>query len=478
MGRYVIPYFEGEDERLGELAGNAAAARVARNVTTDHGRLASAAGLADYIAEAAPGGAESLYVFCETGEDGVRAEYVLTGAADGVRVWRDGQWKLLFAGTAGGWGFLSYKKGADSILIFGNGVDEVQVWDGQAESSAKLEGVPAKGKFFALHYERVWMCGDAENPDRLYYSRMLNPNDWTGDAVTPETGGGFVVLPTFDGGVITNLYSVGGDLCILKSTTAMLLYGTSPDNYQVTRMSGEMGTIAGRTAAVYGQTGYFVTAHGIGVQSGTTISLLDDRKLPRLFDGDYCEEPDCGEGLSPHFGACAAGICFRERLWFALPLGQERKNSVVLEYDLARETYMLHDFGGAVDFARAGQMREKLLVLGADGVVRALGGGVPAPGQWRTPWLDFGSSEEKVARGIALYGRIESEGDAACVAVTVESDRGKKVRRLCTRDAVGAEKNRYFRRGFRLGGRRFRIDICAEAGTRFCFTGGMELLTE
>lgn len=78
--------------------------------------------------------------------------------------------------------------------------------------------------------------------------------------------------------MITNLYSVGGDLCILKSTTALLLYGTSPENYQVTRMSGELGTIAGRTAAVYGQTGYFVTAHGIGVQSGTTIVLLDDRQ--------------------------------------------------------------------------------------------------------------------------------------------------------------------------------------------------------
>ena len=65
------------------------------------------------------------------------------------------------------------------------------------------------------------------------------------------------------------------------------------------------------------------------------------------------------------------GVIWKQLLWFALPLGQERKNSVVLEYDLARETYMLHDFGGAVDFARAGQMREKLLVLGADGVVRA-----------------------------------------------------------------------------------------------------------
>ena len=56
------------------------------------------------------------------------------------------------------------------------------------------------------------------------------------------------------------------------------------------------------------------------------------------------------------------GVIWKQLLWFALPLGQERKNSVVLEYDLARETYMLHDFGGAVDFARAGQMREKLLV--------------------------------------------------------------------------------------------------------------------
>ena len=85
--------------------------------------------------------------------------------------------------------------------------------------------------------------------------------------------------------------------------------------------------VAGRTAAVYGQTGYFVTAHGIGVQSGTSIVLLDDRKLPRLFDAAYCEEENCQEGLSPHFGACARGICFRERLFFALPLAQEEQNA-------------------------------------------------------------------------------------------------------------------------------------------------------
>lgn len=80
-------------------------------------------------------------------------------------VFRDGQWKTLYTGTAGDWGFLSYKKEDDSILIFGNGVDPVQCWDGASETATALAGAPAKGKYFALHYERVWMCGDAENPD-------------------------------------------------------------------------------------------------------------------------------------------------------------------------------------------------------------------------------------------------------------------------------------------------------------------------
>lgn len=475
MGRYVIPYFEGLDESLGALAGNAAAARVARNVTTEHGRLSSAAGFAEYISQAVPGEAESLYVFCETDENGVGEEYVVAGCTDGVYVWRNGSWDKLFAGSAGGWGFLSYKKGEDSILIFGNGVDDVQCWDGNAEASAKLEGAPAKGKYFALHYERVWMCGDSEAPDRLYYSRMLDPNNWTGDAATPEIGGGFVDLPTFDGGVITNLYGVGGDLCILKSTTALLLYGTSPENYQVTRMSGEMGTIAGRTAAVYGQTGYFVSAQGICVQSGTTIVLMDDRKLPRIFSGNYCEEQeDCTERLNEHFGAGAAGACFGERLWFSLPLGMSESNNALIEYDLARETYVVHDGRSVTGFARAGKMRERLLVLCADGKVYVYGEGVPQAAQWMTPWMDFGSNKEKIFKSISLYGRMTAKGGEPAVCVTVESERGKKVRVL----KADEWEDKLFKRRMRLGGRRFRINIEAAQGTQFCFTGGLEIETE
>ena len=344
-----------------------------------------------------------------------------------------------------------------------------------AAVSAALEGVPARGKYFALHYERVWMCGDKDAPDRLYYSRMLDPNDWTGDAETPEIGGGFVDLPTFDGGVITNLYGVGGDLCILKSTTALLLYGTSPENYQVTRMSGEMGTIAGRTAAVYGQAGYFVSAQGICLQSGTTIVLMDDRKLPRVFSGSYCQQQgDTSEKLNESFGACAVGICFGERLWFSLPLGQSERNNALIEYDVARETYILHDGCGVTGFARAGRMREKLLTLCDDGMVRVMGEGTAAPAQWTTPWMDFGSNAEKIVRGVALYGRMTAQEGKPAVTVTVESERGKKTRVL----THGKWEDKLFERKMRLGGRRFRMSIEAAEGTAFCFTGGLEIETE
>lgn len=77
-------------------------------------------------------------------------------------------------------------------------------------------------------------------------------------------------------------------------------------------------------------------------------------------------------------------------------------------------------------------------------------------------------------RAFALYGRLESPGRRPCVRVTVESERGKKVRYL---EALGPREKLYKRR-FRLGGRRFRVDISAVSGTRFCFTGGLELETE
>ena len=244
-------------------------------------------------------------------------------------------------------------------------------------------------------------------------------------------------------------------------------------------MSGSLGTIAGRSAAVSNLSAYFLTTHGIGVQSGTTLSLLDDRKLPRLFESAYRQ--DCApeeKGLSPHFGESAVGICHNERLYFALPVGEEKRNSLLLEYDLDRQTYMLHTVGEVVALARAGSMREKLYLLGGDGYVyQWLAGPEPGVGRafWRTPWLDFGTNERKTVTGFSVYGRLFArKGITPYVRVTVASETERRVRVLRPRRG-GEELHRY---RFRVRGRRFQVSIEALEGAGFSFTGGLELEVE
>ncbi len=469
----TIPYFSGVDERSGVLAGDPSAALVARNVVTDYGRLASAQSMARVTLENPPGIPTALYVFSDRVGSETR-EYIIVGTTNAVYAWKQDRWQRLFSGASGGdWGFLTYQDGDDTLLLFGNGLDNVQMWNGETPLSVDLPGAPGKGRFFALHYERVWMCGDFETPDRLYYSRAMDVTDWSADLELPERGGGLVELPTFDGGRVTGLYRVGNDLCILKSTTALLLYGTSPDNYQVVEMSGSLGTIAGRSAAVAGLCGYFLTTHGIGVQTGTTLALLDDRKLPRLFEPNYSDDH---EGLAAAFGSCARGIYHNERLFFVLPTGMEEKNNLLLEYDLARQTYMQHTPGCIVAMARAGEMREKLYLLNDEGAVLEWNAG-PYPDRkayWCTPWLDFGTTQFKTIEGFSLYGRIFSADKTPYVRVTVQSDKERRIRILRPRRG-GDELHRY---RFRVHGRRFQIAIEALEGTGFCFTGGLELEVE
>lgn len=470
-----IVYFTGIDERLGKLAGNPSGALTALNVSTDYGRLASYPGTKE-MTECCPCAEPTrLYVFSDRVEAQTH-EYIVVGAQDGVYAYKQGEWICIYAGASGGdWGFVTYMKNEETLMLFGNGIDPVQVWNGEDASSSPLEGAPGRGRFFALHYERVWMSGDFEHPDRVYYSRAMDINNWTPDVEIPDKGGGFVELPTFDGGEMTGLYVVSTDLCVLKSTTALLIYGSSPDSYQVVQMTGSLGTIAGRSAAVAGQNGYFITSGGIGVQAGTTISLLDDRKLPKLFDPTYCLDCDpCKEGLSPNFGKSAAGMASGERLYFSLPVGEEEQNSILLEYDLSRQTYMIHTGKAIVSMARAGKMREKLLVLTDKGEVlwwAATPQRADATALWVTPWLDFGSNGLKTVKGFSLYGRIFSEQRTAHAKVVIESDKGRKIRILTPRRG-GEELYRFV---FRLTGRRFRVRIESIGDAGFCFTGGLEL---
>lgn len=490
---FTIPYVVGVNESSGEVNVNPYLASYAQNIHTTYGVLETARGYREYISTPLPARPTRIYLFSDVDTAaGTRTRHVIVTTEDQVLVWDEAAsaWKVLMDGAlSGDWGFITYQKDDDVILILGNGKDPVKVWDGVADALSDLEGAPCRGRFFALHYERLWMGGDPALPNSVFYSRQFNPNDWTGDLATPSAGGGQVDLPSFEsGGFITGIYTSGNEIIVMKESTAIRIYGTSPSSYTAYEITGGIGTRAERAIVPFAGANYFLTRHGLGVQSGSAVSLLGDRAIPRIFDGMYVY----GQALrlAADYPDKACGTRFDSKIWIAVPLGESAENNALLEYDPNRESMMLHRGINVIDWADGSQEDEYVIFAGANAAgeyrVYAYGDsvdydGAPQQSVWESPWQDFGDKgRRKFIRQARLYGSIEKAvealPDSPRVSVTVETDRG----RFChdIEPFPFRPQPQSYRFGLRLMGERFRVVIEAQANARFRFTGGVELEVE
>lgn len=488
---FSIPYVVGVNESSGDVNVNAYFAPYAQNIHTTYGVLESARGYREFIPVPLPDRPTRIYLFNDVNTiTGTRTRHIVVTTEDKVMVWRDGDWHVLYEGAkSGDWGFITYQKNDDVILIMGNGKDNVKVWDGVSDSLSDLEGIPCKGRFFALHYERLWTGGDPAMPNSVFYSRQFNPNDWTGDQLTPAAGGGQVDLPSFEsGGFISGIYTTANEVIVMKESTAIRIYGTSPSSYTAYEIVGGVGTKAERAIVPYSGANYFPTRHGLGVQSGGTVTLLGDRSMPRLFDGMYYEGQQIRVNLAYQTKAC--GTRFDEKLWFALPIGDSTENNAVIEYDPNKESMMLHRGLNVIDFALCDQEDNYVVFVGqnpeGEYKVYCYGDalaydGTPQKSIWCSPWQDFGEKgRRKVVRQVRFYGHIEKAVEAmpetATVTVRVETDRGvfsKEVAAFPFRDLPQS-----YRFGLRITGERFRVVIETGENARFRFSGGVELEVE
>lgn len=490
---FSIPYALGVNESGGEVNANPSLSPYAQNIHATYGLLETARGYREYIAAPLPARPTRIYLFTDMDTvAGTRARHVVVTTETQVLAWDEGAstWKVLLDGAlSGNWGFITYQKDDNVILIMGNGMDPVKVWDGTSDALSDLEGAPCKGRFFALHYERLWMGGDPALPNSVFYSRQFNPNDWTGDLDTPSAGGGQVDLPSFEsGGFITGIYTSGNEIIVMKESTAIRIYGTSPSSYTAYEITGGIGTRAERAIVPFAGANYFLTRHGLGVQSGSAVSLLGDRSIPRVFDGMYAHGRDMRLGEDYPERAC--GTRFDSKIWMAVPLGDVAENNALLEYDPNRESMMLHRGISVIDWADGSQEDEYVLFVGANDAgeyrVYAYGDsadydGAPQHSVWESPWQDYGDKgRRKIVRQVRLFGSIEKGTadlpESPKVRVTVETDRGRFVR-LVEPFSFRPQPQSY-RFGLRLSGERFRVVIAAEENARFRFTGGVELEVE
>ena len=163
--------------------------------------------------------------------------------------------------------FINFEVKGEKAFIFANGVDNLKTYNGTTvrtllnrrpvydentgdlkhyvdangtihQSESTIKTYAPKGKFIEMYKDRVFIAGDAENPNRVYYSTAgingADVEDWTYPIEEGEANmhGGYEEFPTWDGGVIIGLRTLFGEITIFKNKQIIQLYGTYPGNYE------------------------------------------------------------------------------------------------------------------------------------------------------------------------------------------------------------------------------------------------------
>ncbi len=120
----------------------------------------------------------------------------------------DGVFTNLFTGLESG-AIPAYST-FDDILIMSSDstVDVPRSWD--QTTAQNLAGSPPNFAFSETHQNRSWAAGVAADPSRLYYSALLDPEDWIG------AGSGSIDIDPNDGDRITGIISHKNELWVFK----------------------------------------------------------------------------------------------------------------------------------------------------------------------------------------------------------------------------------------------------------------------
>ena len=435
-GSFSIPTPKGVYQAEGDTNTNVNYAYRAQNIRTEYGMLASSLGTEPAQMASLGQPAETLARFYRRNRPDdpdvfIAAAgghlYAYTAGTDG---WM--QFEQEFASDK--WSTATYETALNGetvdVLLLSNALDGM--WAIVGGSTLTLEkktlnlGDGAEEVKFAVlgrHAERIWGAGDQKHPDNIYYSRPYNPFDWTGNPETPETGGGMIQLPTWDGDSFIALEPFGGYMLAVKQHTVFEVRGTDPSSFAVTAAYGTSGPVEGRTVCTDRLRTYFLSQSGLGAYDGTSIQLLARDALHETMRRRRKD----AQSLAT---ACVCDHVYYLALCVEYEDDTSLVNNTVVEFDTERGTFMIRrgiyvkDFyvlGGTIYYTRADSPND-VMIYNAEGA--STYGGQMMVSMWETPWLDLGKSYMK--RDFELRFTAEADAENMPVDFEIETERRTK----------------------------------------------------
>jgi hypothetical protein len=311
------------------------------------------------------------------------------------------------------WDYVNFQIEDKDVLILSNGADNTKVYDGTSFRDLRNYGVlhdeehnvigyldgngtvhqtegtvttlAPKGKYIDLHYERIWMAGDSSNPNRVYFSAANDdgffPDDWTYPVSEGEANqhGGFIEMPTWDGGNIIGLKVVFNDVLIFKTKTIFRIFGTYPGNYTKDQIFASEGAIADKSIASANNRCFFVAKEGIFVFDGTNVVKITDK---------IC---DTWETLNKNALDKSVGYYYKNKYIVAVPEGESTENNLIIEYDTVNDSFMLkrgRTINAFLDFDN------KLLYTDSSGTIQEYNNGSTFNGQNILAYWETGTNDK------------------------------------------------------------------------------------
>ena len=407
-GRLRIPVFKGINQTFPEIAFGYAAN--AENMDVSDGILRVTKGTQKLNSSAGATAFSSLAVLHQRAGSAY-SDHLIAAATDRLYIWDGSGFSLLKSGLSGSIvTHLNYQLDGEDISVLSNGIDTPFFTNGS--TCTTMTGVPAF-KDIALHYERMWGCGVSGYPDRVYYSAAFDPRDFT---TLNESG--FIELPSFDEGYIIAIETLFDDVVVFKPQSLYRIIGTYPGTYEVNRVHGVVGTIAGNSIVNTGELVLFLSSDGICVYNGVKAVPFK----PGVLDSLYSR---INTAAVHH----AVGVKWGDKVLFAMPIDDAEENNAVLEYDLTADSFMLKTGIEVHQFAAAD---DKLYFSDGTPYIKqyAVGDtydGQPIQAVWETPFTDAGDrSVKKYLEYLYAFGK----GNALSITVTTERESKQKTIRL------------------------------------------------
>lgn len=271
-----------------------------------------------------------------------------------------------------------------------------------------------KGNFIELHYDRLWIAGDSENPDRVYFSTSNVNGADIEDFTVPlseedeiNQHGGFLDVRSYDGGKVIGMKVIFNSVVIFKNKSAYKIYGSSPTNYQLVEIFSCNGAIADKSIVAGNNGAYFLNSDGIYFFDGTNTNLVS-KKIKNII-----------KRMNTSYADKAVGIYQDNKYYLSIPVDNSETNNLLIEFDVTNGSFMTYNVGNITYFL---EYKNEVLYSSGKYVKSLFNGTTPMPLKWQTPFVDFGV---KNARKMSEYIYFRARGNGS-IKFTLTTERKSK----------------------------------------------------